>query len=148
MPLPRLPLLLALLLTACGGGGAAPPPTDVYLYLVAEDALGEPTGYTTRGDTSTTVEIEAHDFADWHLEAIVAHELWHVAGHDDHLGDGCMAGGVFPLDSRGPCADELARMAAVPFTFTLSPSDALFAATVRAAAWWNAAVGREMFVIG
>lgn len=140
--------LLALLaiLSACGGSPTATAPSTARLYLVhalPSDYLA----YTSwRADSAeTTVEVLRGLTYDEQV-AIVAHELFHVAGFSSHLSDpSCAASGWEPRTF--PCDEELALMRSVARTFVLSPEPDLLAATVQAARFWNEPLGFAMFEV-
>jgi hypothetical protein len=150
-----LGILLPLL--GCGLGGGCEPPTDVILYSVSRyeidpdynpfEDFDMPRGYTEWGCDGPTRVWVLDDLDEDTTRRVLAHELWHVAGFDEHLGDPtCLAHGASP-NITAPCPEELARMRTVNRTFHLLPEDHLWEATVWAAGFWNDALGTERFVV-
>ena len=147
--MPPMRLLLApllLILAACGGGGGDTPRADVtWMTVIAyQDAPPGVLAYTTADKSEVwvidalTLDQKRHAFA---------HELWHVAGFHEHLGDAtCIAfGAETTVDS--PCPMELAAMMDVTETFHLLASFDAYEPALWAVLFWNSAVGRTMFVL-
>lgn len=157
----RVRFLLALpalcLQLGCGLGGRCSPSTDVILYSVNRyDVYPDHNPFqdfnVSRGRTEWDCEGPTHvwvfddlDYEDtWH---VLAHELWHVTGIEDHLTDPTCIATVSDPDILFPCPEEVAALMNVQRVFHLRPTPDIWEATVRAADFWNDALGRETFVV-
>lgn len=155
----RVRFLLALpilcLLLGCGAGGGCEPSTEVFLDVVSPHEVDpdynpfDPS--LPRGWTSWSCGEPTHVWLLDFLEEedrfeILCHELWHVAGFHDHLTDpACVA--CAPEGQAVPCPQEVDAVRSVGRTFRLHPSPDVWEVTVRAADWWNDALGTVTFRI-
>jgi hypothetical protein len=157
--LPRLGGLVLLLggflpFTACGGGsggfdGSAcnrgTHQVAIRIGPVPEGAGGETRNTSPCNATITLLE----GLQEEQLVAIIVHELWHAVGYSGmHNDEGCYTAPTVRLRvPDAPCPIELAQMQSVGGTFEITlVSEEVDGAVQAAVAFWNAQVGRTMFV--
>ena len=152
----RLLYLLALILGACSqilGGepwpGSERPRTwtsdecvvgyvDTWGHAGLRHFYREPQEVTLRYGMEDSVE-----------KRVVTHELLHVAGYGRHIPSRRCYFRSYAGSELGPlCAAEIEKIRAVNRTYTLRVRDVgLYEAVCWAAAKWNKAAGREVFVV-
>lgn len=142
MLLRSLPLWFVLL-AGCGSCGAPSVFDVVWFDSVPYNGVAE----WDCGASVGVVRVQEGMLPDA-LRTVLVHELWHAAGHDWHL-----VGAEYGAQPIGrwypavPGVEETAGMRGVSRTFELRAEGELRAAVLDAALLWNAAVGREMFVV-
>lgn len=148
------PVLVALLLVATCCGQPVGGEDRVVLVVAVPYGPHGKVAWTEFGNgRESRVEVDGRDevrvYRDsaFHV-AVMVHELWHAVGHSEHLEPPCRASVQSMVAPYGwpACAEELAAMSRVEGVWTVRAMEGwLRVASEGAAAFWNGALGRELF---
>jgi hypothetical protein len=149
----RVAMLLALPLAGCGGAGLLTQddcgvPRQIHVTVVDSLPSGR-LGETDRCAGGGLTEIRVlRGVSGVTAVRLAAHELAHAAGFSPHLPDPfcILYEDILPV-LPGPCPVELAWMLGVSGQLEVFPDAEVRDDVAAAAAHWNTAVARELFVV-